>query len=121
MTYKYRIGKRLRDKRQKLRDKENSRKSREDIKKYLNLIKESRKCEVCGEGRAICLDFHHKNRQDKDLTFGDIRVLSIAKIRKEISKCMIVCANCHRIIHATEQLKQVEQAIKDKKLPLFDP
>lgn len=95
-------------------------KARAEIKKYLNFIKESKKCEICGEGRGVCLDFHHKNRDDKEICLGDIRVLSIEIIQREVEKCMVVCANCHRIIHSNERLEYIEKVIKEEKYPLFD-
>lgn len=45
------------------------------------------------------MDFDHK---DKSLKLGNIahmavRNWSLEKIKQEINKCEVVCANCHRI------------------------
>lgn len=60
------------------------------------------KCMLCGYNRYQgALDFHHKNAKDKE--FGiSVRGLtrSWEKIKAEIDKCVLVCANCHREIHA---------------------
>jgi len=60
------------------------------------------KCERCGYDRCIAaLDFHHKDSKDfsisrKGLTRG------WEKVKKEIGKCLLLCANCHREEHADD-------------------
>lgn len=60
------------------------------------------KCELCGYDRCQdALDFHHKDPKKK--SFGiSVRGLtrSWAAIKSEIEKCVLICANCHREIHA---------------------
>jgi len=60
------------------------------------------KCMICGYTKYPgSLDFHHLDPKQKE--FGiSVRGLtrSWEKIRKEIDKCILVCANCHREIHA---------------------
>ncbi len=60
------------------------------------------KCVICGYSKcASALDFHHRNPKQKD--FGlSVRGLtrSWELIKKEIDKCVLVCANCHRELHA---------------------
>ena len=60
------------------------------------------KCIICGYKRCQdALDFHHRDPKQKD--FGlSVRGLtrSWTKIKKEIDKCVLVCANCHRELHA---------------------
>jgi hypothetical protein len=59
------------------------------------------KCQICGYGKYVgALDFHHLDEKDKDFdlsTRGLTR--SWKKIKEEIDKCILVCANCHREIH----------------------
>jgi len=64
----------------------------EFIKKYFS----SHPCVDCGETDPIVLDFDHL--RDKQHTLSDlIRGGSpIEKIKSEIEKCEVVCANCHR-------------------------
>ena len=63
-------------------------------------------CLYCGEARKPCLDFHHINPTDKDQTVSEAtaRGWSNARLLREIKKCLVVCANCHRWLHATERL-----------------
>lgn len=60
------------------------------------------KCMLCGYNKyAGALDFHHideKNKQFGLSTRGLTR--SWEKTRNEAEKCILVCANCHREIHA---------------------
>jgi hypothetical protein len=54
---------------------------------------------ACGESDPAALDFHHKDPEQKYLHVG--RMLSVGgwswkTIKKEIAKCVVVCANCHR-------------------------
>jgi predicted HNH restriction endonuclease len=44
------------------------------------------------------IEFHHI-RRDKEQTISDIQK-SLKKVKVEIAKCIIVCSNCHREIHA---------------------
>lgn len=57
---------------------------------------------ICGYCRCQnALDFHHRNPEVK--SFGlSVRGLtrSWEKIKKEIDKCVLICANCHREVHA---------------------
>lgn len=61
-------------------------------------------CPRCGfTGPTVCFDFHHRAGTDKDFVVssgaGDLR-MTIERLQREIDKCDLVCANCHRIIHA---------------------
>lgn len=60
------------------------------------------KCVICGYNRcSSALDFHHKDPKKKDFSLS-VRGLTRSwdKIKNEINKCVLVCANCHREIHA---------------------
>ncbi len=63
------------------------------------------KCEECNENHPACLDFHHKDPSEKDGMVGDMlhQNVSIAKIMLEISKCKVLCSNCHRKHHWLEK------------------
>ena len=44
-------------------------------------------------------DFHHVNPSIKDFTIAHSRFYSFDKIKKELDKCVLLCANCHRLRH----------------------
>jgi len=60
------------------------------------------KCQSCGYSRCEgALDFHHKDERQKSFgisTKGYTR--SWKAVRDEVSKCYLLCANCHRETHA---------------------
>jgi len=60
------------------------------------------KCEVCGYSRCIdALEFHHKDLADKKFGVSEKGYTRSWKdVMKELDKCMIVCANCHRELHS---------------------
>jgi hypothetical protein len=67
-------------------------------------------CEVCNYNRCInALEFHHLDPTKKDFGIsakGYAR--SWEKVKHEIEKCILLCANCHREFHAGMlQLPQV--------------
>lgn len=57
-----------------------------------------KKCQDCGEGDPLFLDFDHKDRSQKSYNVSDHARIgySLARILKEVEKCDVVCANCHR-------------------------
>ena len=62
--------------------------------------KQTHPCVCCGESEAVCLDFHHTDPSTKEFGIACGLQRSWAKILKEIKKCVVVCANCHRKVHA---------------------
>jgi hypothetical protein len=57
------------------------------------------KCEVCGYSKcARALEFHHTNPNEKDFAISG-KSLSFDKLKNEVDKCLLVCANCHCEIH----------------------
>ena len=75
---------------------------KEKIKEWYIDYKSKQKCEICFESCPACLDFHHINDEEKEICVAQAvaRNWSISNIKKEIDKCVVVCANCHRKIHA---------------------
>jgi hypothetical protein len=60
------------------------------------------KCIICNYNRCnSALEFHHLDPNEKEFGFG-IKGITHAweKVRKELDKCILVCATCHREIHA---------------------
>lgn len=62
-------------------------------------------CVDCGESDPVCLDFDHRNPKKKRYCIGAGWASGILpkSIIKEIRKCDVRCANCHRRKHARER------------------
>jgi predicted HNH restriction endonuclease len=62
------------------------------------------KCENCGlqlqDSHYSVFEFHHRNPIEKDNDWSKLRTMSWSKIQKELDKCALLCANCHRIVHS---------------------
>jgi len=59
------------------------------------------KCAICGYNKCVAaLEFHHINPDEKEFSFSSFQSLKWEKIVSEMQKCICVCANCHREIHA---------------------
>ena len=73
------------------------------VREFIYSCKTKGKCADCGfPGRnyPYVLDFDHRNgKLDKRFMIGDWvkSTVSIERIKSEMSKCDLVCANCHRI------------------------
>jgi transcription elongation factor Elf1 len=65
-------------------------------------IKQRFGCRVCGESDVVCLEFHHldPNNKDFDIALAMAREWVWEKVLAEIRKCVCLCANCHRKVHA---------------------
>ena len=56
-------------------------------------------CDLITEHREV-YDFHHVNMAEKEVDPGSLMQCSWEKLKKELDKCILLCANCHRIVHS---------------------
>lgn len=72
-------------------------KYRNKTRKYVFEYLKNNPCIDCGEKEPCCLDFDHvKGTKYKTICKMVQGCYSIEKVHKEISKCEVRCANCHR-------------------------
>ncbi len=58
------------------------------------------KCVICEYNKCVsALEFHHLDPSKKDFTLSKNMCTAWDKIKDELDKCILVCANCHREIH----------------------
>jgi len=70
---------------------------KEDIKKRAVKLKGSC-CNLCGYKTSLkALHFHHINPHEKDFNISE--ATDWQRVEQELSKCVLVCANCHVEIH----------------------
>lgn len=76
-----------------------------DFKKRKAIELYENKCGNCGKSLedfknvVSVFEFHHLNPAEKDYAIGNFLTHSWDRIKKELSKCVMLCANCHRIEH----------------------
>ncbi|UCC94729.1 MAG: hypothetical protein JSW40_07925 [Candidatus Omnitrophota bacterium] len=76
------------------------------------------RCERCGYDRCVeALEFHHASSSEKDFSVSSRGYTrSWKRVKEELNKCALLCANCHREIHAQVSSScgklQVEKASK---------
>jgi len=63
-------------------------------------------CSICGYNDLSCLpvfEFHHIDASTKGTNLNssmiNLRIGDWDKVKDELNKCILVCANCHRKIH----------------------
>lgn len=59
------------------------------------------KCEICGYDKYIgAFDFHHINPEEKEFGIASAKQRKFdQKVKDELDKCQLLCANCHREEH----------------------
>lgn len=74
---------------------------RKELKAWLAEYRATLACIRCGEKHPACLDFHHRNPEEKDVVLARAYMAgwSRERILVEIAKCDVLCANCHRKEH----------------------
>jgi ribosomal protein L30E len=86
----------------KMKSRSNARVLREELKKD--------GCVLCGYVKCLAaLEFHHTGDNKK---FIVSKLNTLTSVQNEAAKCIVVCANCHREIHAgqIEGYADVERA-----------
>ena len=81
-------------------EKDYVKKRKNKIKKWFTEYKSNLKCSKCAEKHISTLEFHH-HFKDKEMGIAEMthNGYSINRIKKEINKCIVLCANCHRKLH----------------------
>lgn len=76
-------------------------KSRARRQEIVNAVK-SAGCAVCGESEFVCLDMHHLDPIAKEYAVSRLvnGKATIELILEELAKCVVLCSNCHRKLHA---------------------
>jgi hypothetical protein len=75
---------------------------RQLLRAFIRQQKEGKCCLRCGFSDSRALDIHHRDGTTKETTLAQAlhRAWSIKRMAREIAKCDLLCANCHRILHA---------------------
>ena len=83
-------------------------------RKYLLIQKAGGACQICGYKKNLAsLAFHHIDEKGTRLSGTFLVQLSIPGAEEELSRCVLVCHNCHNEIHnPLLTLKSVSKMVK---------
>jgi hypothetical protein len=77
------------------------------VKKYKEQwrsFKATLACVKCGQNHPATLDFHHIDSSTKEASVNKlIKYRAFKRAMEEVKKCLVLCANCHRIHHHDER------------------
>jgi hypothetical protein len=74
-------------------------------------------CAHCGFSHVAALDFHHTDANAKEGIVSElVRSGQFKKAKAEVQKCIVLCANCHRIHHYEENTVKI-QPLTTNQLP----
>lgn len=69
-------------------------------------------CVDCGEDDPVVLEFDHvRGEKLFEISRADNNCVSIATLRREIVKCEVRCANCHR--RKTHERRLAEKTVRE--------
>src|SRR5437763_8567801 len=75
---------------------------RQELRRRIDEIKRRYGCQKCSEDDVVCLEFHHIDPTRKDFNIAAAIAYEWAwdRVVAEINKCVCLCGNCHRKLHA---------------------
>ena len=87
--------------------------------KYNYLI--NKECVVCGESNPLALQFDHRDTLMKTDNMANLfrNNITIKELKKEASKCRVLCANCHQIKTAKDTNRVFYQICMERKIEDF--
>ena len=66
-------------------------------------------CSKCGYSKCYAaLEFHHLDPTTKDFNISSTRSWSWVRLKPELDKCVLLCSNCHREEHSTQEWYAVQ-------------
>jgi hypothetical protein len=58
-------------------------------------------CTACGISEPVVLTFHHIDPDSKTSGISEMtRNAGMGRLKAEIRKCIVICSNCHKMLHA---------------------
>ncbi|HEX6035472.1 MAG TPA: hypothetical protein VFY83_13605 [Anaerolineales bacterium] len=88
---------------QKANARKHSTEYRDALREYLHKYLRSHPCEQCGESDPVVLEFHHVGEKDMTISEMITRITSVERLKEELKKTQVLCANCQRKVTAKER------------------
>lgn len=73
---------------------------RHQLQEQASAWKTAQGCAKCEESFGPCLELHHLDPNEKEGDPSSFVNISFEAFLAEASKCVVLCANCHRKVHA---------------------
>lgn len=67
---------------------------------FLKELRQSFGCALCPERDPVCLEFHHLDPSTKSFELSRYASCPQATLVAEVKKCVCLCSNCHKKVHA---------------------
>jgi len=95
-----------------------SKTSAKAYKEQWRSFKATLSCVKCGQNHPATFDFHHVDRATKEYSVNAlVKNRAFKKAIEEVKKCVVLCANCHRIHHYEEHQNKKAKKKKGAKAP----
>jgi len=92
-------------------------KRRAVLQAYIAEYKSENPCVDCGNADIRGLDFDHvRGRKSFDISLGIQEGISLIKLQKEIGKCVVRCAYCHKIRTSKKNKDYLHKYVKTGKV-----
>ena len=90
-------------------------KQRQILRGILEHYKLKYGCCGCPEDDPVCMDFHHIKPEEKSMRVAKMvsDARGVKALEAELQKCAVVCANCHRKLHAGKEIALVRIELGD--------
>jgi hypothetical protein len=86
----------------KLKQKERSAENYKNWVEYISNYKKDKCCVECGyKEHTEILQFHHQ--KEKTINISQMMTSPLNKVSEEIEKCVLLCPNCHYLLHSRKQ------------------
>ena len=79
-----------------------------ELRKWWAELKRGKRCIKCGEEHPACIEWHHRDPEQKAITPSKALNMGWTKkqILEELRKCDPICANCHRKLNYSQRQKK---------------
>lgn len=93
---------------------ERTRRRRSRLRGWVTEQKINAGCQNCGENDPDVLDFHHPEPAEKTMAVVDMVTYGYSRenLSEELSKCVVLCANCHRKEHGERYSGSGEETLR---------
>ena len=93
-----------------------SKKTARVYKDKWRIFKATLTCVQCGQNHPATFDFHHVDSTTKEASINKLlKNRAFKRAMEEVQKCVVLCANCHRIHHHNERVSKKAKKAKKKK------